>query len=428
MHRSVVVSEEMLAVQCGTHIVQAVTVHDKGPPEAAEGSGAAGPPALSSTAPSLSAGALDGDGGPQPSDGCLAHTASDGPADAPTPDRHAAAQRCLAKAKEIVVKNFLLVCFAVAVTVALSWPEPGIYVGSWKFGNVRMMQALNNAFVFFISGLTLKNSEFRQVLTYWKSFLYGMVSILVLTPCLGFATKEMPLAPPEFVIGLTIFCVVPTTLGVGVALVGGAKGNQTLALLLTVASNLAGILTVPYELQLILRNSSTVSLDPVDLLVKLVCTVLVPTVIGNLLSTYVRRVAEFVAKYRVQLGMFSSFNLAFIVWQTLSGAQEVLLQVPYPSLLIILGFTLGQHLFYLAFNALAAYLLRLSIRESVATVIMASQKSAPVAVTVITYITSDVAQQGLLAIPGLFGQILQIFVGSVLVHFLVRLVEKESRD
>lgn len=59
-----------------------------------------------------------------------------------------------------------------AVTIALSWPEPGIYVGSWKFGNVRMMQALNNAFVFFISGLTLKNSEFRQVLTYWKSFLY----------------------------------------------------------------------------------------------------------------------------------------------------------------------------------------------------------------------------------------------------------------
>eukprot|EP00668_Euglena_longa_P011724 GGOE01014139.1.p1 GENE.GGOE01014139.1~~GGOE01014139.1.p1 ORF type:complete len:430 (-),score=83.25 GGOE01014139.1:300-1532(-) len=410
----------MFAVQCGAHIVEAVTVPDKHPIEV--------DPTTSSTivtsAPSCCAVALEHAPVSQPSDTSLGNC---------TPAVELSrggriAHHWLEKVKAVVVKNFLLVCFAIAVTVALSWPEPGCYVGSWKFGTVRMMQALNNAIVFFISGLTLKNSEFKQVLTYWKAFLYGMISILVLTPCLGFATKEMPLSPPEFVIGLTIFCVVPTTLGVGVALVSAAKGNQTLALLLTVASNLAGILTVPYELQLILRNSSTVSVDPVDLLIKLVCTVLVPTVIGNLLSTHVRQLAELVAKYRVQLGMVSSANLAFIVWQTLSGARDVLLQVPYPSLLIILGFTLGQHLFYLSFNALAAYLLRLSIRESVATVVMASQKSAPVAVTVITYITSDVVQQGLLAIPGLFGQILQIFVGSVLVHFLARLVEKESQD
>lgn len=44
--------------------------------------------------------------------------------------------------------------------------------------------------------------------------------------------------------GLTIFCVVPTTLGVWVALTAASRGNQALALLLTIATNLFGIVTV----------------------------------------------------------------------------------------------------------------------------------------------------------------------------------------
>lgn len=73
----------------------------------------------------------------------------------------------------------------------------------------------------------------------------------------------------------------PTTLGVGVALVAAAKGNQALALFLTVATNVLGIVSVPYELKLILRGSSSVSIDALDLFVKLICTVLVPTIIGK---------------------------------------------------------------------------------------------------------------------------------------------------
>ena len=40
----------------------------------------------------------------------------------------------------------------------------------------------------------------------------------------------------------------PTTLGVGVALTGAARGNQALALLLTVGTNLLGIVTTPFWL------------------------------------------------------------------------------------------------------------------------------------------------------------------------------------
>lgn len=73
----------------------------------------------------------------------------------------------------------------------------------------------------------------------------------------------------------------PTTLGVGVALVAASKGNQALALFLTVSTNILGIVTVPYVLKLTLRGSSTISIDALDLFFKLTCTVLVPTLVGK---------------------------------------------------------------------------------------------------------------------------------------------------
>jgi sodium/bile acid cotransporter 7 len=66
--------------------------------------------------------------------------------------------------------------------------------------------------------------------------LYGLVAILVITPCFGFLMLMIPLQPQEFATGLALFCVVPTTLGVGVALTAASKGNQALALLLTVSA------------------------------------------------------------------------------------------------------------------------------------------------------------------------------------------------
>ncbi|KAH0937925.1 hypothetical protein HID58_005386 [Brassica napus] len=55
------------------------------------------------------------------------------------------------------------------------------------------------------------------------------------------------LQPQELVTGLGIFCCMPTTLSSGVALTHLAGGNSALALAVTVASNLLGILTVIWE-------------------------------------------------------------------------------------------------------------------------------------------------------------------------------------
>jgi hypothetical protein len=120
---------------------------------------------------------------------------------------------------------------------------------------------------------------------------------------------------------------------------------------------------------------------------------------------------------------------------------------------------------YLAFNACVVTLLRLPMPEAACLIIMASYKvggrallvcrrpaagqkaaqgclrvrlclpclaltlpraaapspapqSAPVAITVISYITSDPQTQGLLAVPCVVGQLVQVFAGQPLAHYL----------
>jgi sodium/bile acid cotransporter 7 len=172
--------------------------------------------------------------------------------------------------------------------------------------------------------------------------------------------------------------------------------------LLQVATNLLGIVTVPYEFRLVLSSMPTatvVSVDPQSLVVKLLLTVLVPAVLGKLARDLSPPVCSFVTKYKMPLSLFSTLNLAAIVWQTLSGARDTLLKQAFTSVLLVVVLSSGLHLVLLAANGLmvSRYVLRLPFREAVAVTIMSSQKSAPVAVTVISYLTPDLTQQGLMA-------------------------------
>ncbi|KAF8065642.1 BASS4 [Scenedesmus sp. PABB004] len=334
-----------------------------------------------------------------------------------------------ARVRAFVVEHFMLLSFTAAAGLALAWPVPGVAVASLSVGDVRVVQAVNNFVVFLISGLTLKSDDFRALLRGrgLVSMSYGLFAILAVTPCFGFAVLRLPLTPHEFAVGLAIFCVVPTTLGVGVALTAAAKGNQALALLLTVATNLLGIVTVPYELRLVLSTAaggSSVSVDPANLVVKLLITVLVPSVLGKAAREASARVRAFVTRFRTPLSLFSTLNLACIVWQTLSGARGTLLQQPFTAVLLVVLASAALHVAMLLLNAAAVWGLRLPLREGVATVIMSSQKSAPVAVTVISYLTPDLKTQGLLAIPCILGQLGQIFIGSALAARLRRAADK----
>jgi sodium/bile acid cotransporter 7 len=117
-------------------------------------------------------------------------------------------------AQAFVVKNFLVVGFAVALIFALSFPLPGAFMGAIEVGpeKIRVVEFINNIMVFLISGLSLKTSDVKASLYVWP-IVYGLITINFITTLVAFVMIRLPFPTAAFSEALAIFSTVPTTLG-----------------------------------------------------------------------------------------------------------------------------------------------------------------------------------------------------------------------
>jgi sodium/bile acid cotransporter 7 len=88
-------------------------------------------------------------------------------------------------------------------------------------------------------------------------------------------------------------------------------------------------------------------------------------------------------------------------------------------------------LFYLIINfiILRKFLRsKVQLKQAIAVIVMASQKSSPVAISVIVIITTMKQQKGLRTIPCLLGQLGQIFMGTWITRTFSAMVDKEEEE
>lgn len=217
----------------------------------------------------------------------------------------------------------LLLGLAVAIVFGAVAPAPGKAVGKWPFNVSNACVVL----IFLLAGLKLKTAELRNAVKFPRPLLIGIVLILIVTPMLGFAYMGLSglMEFEEFVIGLAMFAVMPTTISSGVVLTTLAKGNVGLSLILSVATNIMGVVTVPFLLTLVVGAGGD-SIQPLDLLGKLCLTILVPVIIGKLMS-FIPVVAALSKRFDVSCKLASSFFLIVIPY------APALPSCPWPPLL-----------------------------------------------------------------------------------------------
>ena len=150
------------------------------------------------------------------------------------------------------------------------------------------LQVVATICIFTISGLLLQRGEAAAAVRSVGALAYGLAAILLLTPLLGRAALALPLQPAEGALGLAVFCCMPTTLSTGVTLTTAAGGNTAVALLLTVASNMLGVFTIPPMLALVLGSGGAAgaALDVPRLFRSLLATVLAPLLAGTAAQAY----------------------------------------------------------------------------------------------------------------------------------------------
>ena len=332
------------------------------------------------------------------------------------------------KVQAFVIENYLIIGIFVSVLFAFLYPDIGIIFASWQAGEYKIVSLLNVCLVFLISGFTLKLEELKLVFSFKFQILYSLIMINFITTLLAFGLIRLPYLSPDFAVGLAIFATVPTTLGVGVALTQLAKGDLVFSLFLTVTSNMLGTVTVPFLLGIYLNYISGLKLDPISLLLRLILSVLFPSIVGMACRFCIPNAAMSTKKYKTELSLFSTTNLLMIIWMTLSESRNNLLQQKAGEILYTLIVAIVMHIFYLCINTalVGRFVFKFPLKQAISAIIMCSQKSSPVGLAIITSMNADSSQKGLYAIPCIMGQISQIFIGAFVVKRFSKWVEEDE--
>ncbi|KAF5198908.1 Sodium bile acid symporter family [Thalictrum thalictroides] len=320
--------------------------------------------------------------------------------------------------------NFLPI--ALISGVALGLTNPGLGCLAHKYS----MSKFSTFGIFLISGMTLRTEEIGAAAEAWPAGVFGLISILLLSPTFSRLILQLRLKPQEFVTGLAIFSCMPTTLSSGVALTQLVGGNSALALAMTVVSNLLGILIVPFTLSKFIADGVGVSVPTEQLLRSLLITLLVPLILGKVSRDSLSGMREYVDQNRKLLSMISAILLSLVPFIQVSRSRSLLLMVKPTIFLVAVGMGTLLHLILLAFNTFAAQSISVAFggkasdfakKENFrALVIVASQKTLPVMVAVVEQLHGALGESGLLVLPCVAAHINQIIVDSFLVNLWLR--------
>ena len=309
---------------------------------------------------------------------------------------------------EFLRRQMLPVGLLSVAIIGLVWPTPGRLMGQLP------TQYIAVSGIFICSGLLLRTDEIRTALRAWRATTWGVLSILFITPAIGGILAFRVPMDPAFQLGRALFVCMPTTLSSGIALTTQARGNTALALLLTVVTNLAGIFTIPFVLVAVLGTLGKVELSAWDLLVKLCLSILLPLLFGRWLRQHIQ---TWVDANRARITVFSNLALISIPWMKFSESSDRLAAVALTNLLVLVAAGLVVHTVFLALNTAASRVLNLEQAQRKAVVLMASQKTLPVALTVLALIPDSAVSadvKGLIAIPCITSHLGQIFVDAIL--------------
>ncbi|KAJ4793686.1 Sodium/bile acid cotransporter 7 [Rhynchospora pubera] len=318
----------------------------------------------------------------------------------------------LGKLVNFVESNFLPLALMGGIIFGLLNPTPGCLAHKYSFSKFSTFG------IFFISGLVLRTKELSAAMEAWPAGVFGLSSILLLTPLFSKLIMQIQLVPPEFVTGVAIFSCMPTTLSSGVTLTQLVGGNSALALGMTVVSNLLGIIVVPLSLSRYIGAGAGVSLPTKELFKSLISTLLVPLVLGKILRETSSVVAEFVDKNRKSFSVISALLLSLVPWMQVSRSRSLLLSVKAEAFALAAFIGVVLHVTLLAANAIALrVLLAGGGKDSVfakkeytrAVILVASQKTLPVMVAVVEQLGGALGESGLLVLPCVASHINQVY-------------------
>lgn len=317
-------------------------------------------------------------------------------------------------AQEFVLKNFLILGLLTVIAFGLICPAPGQFLNSQIVGGLPFTDYAI-CLIFIVSGSCLESvADALQP----KALCLGMFLVLFVTPLLAvpilYLHKLDSGLNESFLQGMALFCVVPTTLSSGVTMITQAKGNVSLAILLTTVTNILGVFfmsaTAPHIFSL-----TTIKISTMEMLRELLFLTLLPLCIGMGMRRFVAPLRAFATKNKKPLGLTQNSCILFVVLLNISHARDNLMNAAPKDLAICLTLAASVHLVYRIIGYFAATWANLPPADWVTIVLMCSQKSLPVCVSVMASLPPQLrAKSGFFIIPCIMAHAAQLIIDSIL--------------
>lgn len=292
---------------------------------------------------------------------------------------------------------FLPLGLIVSFLIAWGLPEPGRYLKD--LGLIPWMVVT----IFLVNGYQTNLSELPKSRRFVNALIAGGVISLIASPMIGLGVSQLLALPAGIALGIIVKSTVPPTLSTCIVMTQLAGGYPLWALVMTVVLNIVGVFSIPIMLGFMLEGAVNVDIEVLPLLQTLVLIVLIPFLIG--IAT------KYLASLDPQtpfLQYLPSSCIIMTVWMALSESSTLFQTLQITTLIKIAAATLLIHFSLMLISYLVSRSLSLEPQAQLAMMFTLSQKTLPVAISVLAA----------LGVP-----ISEAVLACVLFHFLMLFVD-----
>lgn len=303
----------------------------------------------------------------------------------------------------IAEKNLLLLFLFLAIGIGLEAPASPAFMEAFDINTPLV------ALIFIIQGLHMDFSKIGKVRDYSKMLCFASLIAIVLYPAMASGTADLFHLSNDFKVGFILLCCFPSSLEASMAMTMNARGDVLTAVILVVALNLIGIISIPANITVWLGGESSVSI--LTVLHKLLLFVFIPVFIGQM----IRKKFPTFPERSVKLSHYvPTICLAIIVYLSCSQEAKLMHELRLSDILHLLWPSASIHLFAMALAFLVAkYVLHFSKAASRSFLFISSEKpmSLSVAVWSVTYASEHPAA----IFPILIFYITQMIIDSFII-------------
>lgn len=276
-----------------------------------------------------------------------------------------------------LAKSWFLVALLVLLPGGMTW---GWFTSEgWRVATAgRVQPALTTVAILFLMSFSLDGGKLRESFRAPRPVLWGTLVNIGLLPLLAWPLA-MSHGLADFSLGLMITASIPCTLATASVSTRQAGGNDAVSLLVTLLTNILGVVLTPLWLKWALTTNADIDSGPI--IRSLALTVLLPTIVGQL-ARQIPSLGRFATARKFQIGLVAQCLVLLIVTKTaVEAGGRLQVQSEWPTGIDFARLAVecaGLHALAMLIAEYGGRGLGLSRLDRIATVFAGSQKTLPV--------------------------------------------------